>query len=64
MRAIEIKPQFEAGREQVGKDGIVRDPLVHRELRTRIETFVQVKLGFANTRIIDSPMEFPLHARH
>lgn len=27
-----IKPQFEAGREQVGKHGIVRDPSVHREV--------------------------------
>ena len=68
---ILIKPQFEAAREQVGKGGIVRDPLVHREVCTRIETFVQVKLGFANTRIIDSPIlgaegnqEFLLHARH
>jgi 23S rRNA (cytidine1920-2'-O)/16S rRNA (cytidine1409-2'-O)-methyltransferase len=68
---ILIKPQFEAGREQVGKGGIVRDPSVHREVCTRIESFVQEKLGFANTRIIDSPIlgaegnqEFLLHARH
>ena len=68
---ILIKPQFEASREQVGKGGIVRDPLVHREVCTRIETFVQAKLGFAHTRIIDSPIlgaegnqEFLLHARH
>ncbi len=27
-----IKPQFEAGREQVGKKGVVRDPLVHEEV--------------------------------
>jgi 23S rRNA (cytidine1920-2'-O)/16S rRNA (cytidine1409-2'-O)-methyltransferase len=27
-----IKPQFEAGREQVGKSGVVRDPAVHREV--------------------------------
>ncbi len=27
-----IKPQFEAGREQVGKKGIVKDPAVHREV--------------------------------
>ena len=25
-----IKPQFEAGREQVGKNGIIRDPKVHQ----------------------------------
>ncbi len=27
-----IKPQFEAGREQVGKKGVVRDPVIHREV--------------------------------
>lgn len=27
-----VKPQFEAGREQVGKKGIVRDPLVHKQV--------------------------------
>ncbi len=32
-----IKPQFEAGREKVGKKGVVRDPAVHREV---IETAV------------------------
>ncbi len=31
-----VKPQFEAGREQVGKGGIVRDPLVHRQVVERI----------------------------
>lgn len=31
-----IKPQFEAGREQVGKSGIVRDPAVHREVIRRV----------------------------
>lgn len=31
-----IKPQFEAGREKVGKGGIVRDPATHAEVLTRI----------------------------
>lgn len=31
-----IKPQFEAGREQVGKGGVVRDPDVHREVLHRV----------------------------
>lgn len=30
--AVLVKPQFEAGREQVGKKGIVKDPLVHKEV--------------------------------
>ncbi|HUS17405.1 MAG TPA: TlyA family RNA methyltransferase, partial [Chloroflexia bacterium] len=31
-----VKPQFEAGREQVGKGGVVRDPAVHRAVLTRL----------------------------
>ena len=33
-----VKPQFEAGREQVGKKGIVRDPSVHREVIEKVIT--------------------------
>ncbi len=51
---ILIKPQFEAGREQVGKGGIVRDKQVHDQVCRRIESFVQ-ELGF-QTSIIDSPI--------
>jgi 23S rRNA (cytidine1920-2'-O)/16S rRNA (cytidine1409-2'-O)-methyltransferase len=66
---ILVKPQFEAGRAQVGKGGIVRDPAVHREVCHRIESFVQT-LGF-RTQLIDSPVagaegnrEFLLYACH
>ena len=31
-----VKPQFEAGREQVGKGGIVRDPAVHEEVISKV----------------------------
>lgn len=31
-----VKPQFEAGRERVGKGGVVRDPAVHREVLGRV----------------------------
>jgi 23S rRNA (cytidine1920-2'-O)/16S rRNA (cytidine1409-2'-O)-methyltransferase len=34
-----IKPQFEAGREKVGKKGVVRDPEVHREVIEKIVDF-------------------------
>ncbi|MBQ8026217.1 MAG: TlyA family RNA methyltransferase [Oscillospiraceae bacterium] len=34
-----IKPQFEAGREAVGKKGVVRDPMVHKEVIQRILDF-------------------------
>lgn len=35
-----IKPQFEAGREKVGKKGVVRDPAVHREV-------IEAAIGYA-----------------
>ena len=66
---ILIKPQFEAGRGQVGKGGIVRDPAVHQAACDRVEQAVQ-QFGFT-TKIMDSPIlgaegnkEFLLHARH
>ena len=36
-----LKPQFEAGREAVGKKGVVRDRLVHENVLRRIMDFVQ-----------------------
>jgi 23S rRNA (cytidine1920-2'-O)/16S rRNA (cytidine1409-2'-O)-methyltransferase len=38
--AVLVKPQFEAGREHVGKKGIVRDPGVHKEVLRRIGEFL------------------------
>ena len=40
-----IKPQFEAGREKVGKKGVVRDKAVHLEVVERVEEFASA-LGF------------------
>ena len=34
-----IKPQFEAGKEKVGKKGVVRDPAVHREVIRKVICF-------------------------
>ena len=34
-----VKPQFEAGRRQVGKGGVVRDPAVHREVLRQLTAF-------------------------
>jgi 23S rRNA (cytidine1920-2'-O)/16S rRNA (cytidine1409-2'-O)-methyltransferase len=66
---ILVKPQFEVGREQVGKGGIVRDPALHRAACERMEQTVR-NLGF-ETAIIESPIpgaegnrEFLLHAGH
>lgn len=50
-----IKPQFEAGREQVSRGGIVKDPLVHQAV---IETVVSgiVAHGFVHKGTIESPI--------
>ena len=36
-----VKPQFEAGREQVGKNGIVRDPKVHEEVIEKVINYAK-----------------------
>ena len=36
-----VKPQFEAGREQVGKGGIVRDPAVHEEVIEKVIAYAE-----------------------
>ena len=53
-----VKPQFEAGREKVGKKGVVRDPEVHREV---LEDFVAAAggLGFAVAGLDYSPVRGP-----
>ncbi len=53
-----IKPQFEAGREKVGKKGVVRDPKVHMEV---IETVLAFTLasGFGLLHLDFSPIRGP-----
>ncbi len=53
-----IKPQFEAGREQVGKKGVVRDAAVHKEVIMRILSFAQ-SVGFAVRGLDYSPIKGP-----
>ncbi|SIS54126.1 TlyA family RNA methyltransferase [Salimicrobium salexigens] len=50
-----IKPQFEAGREQVGKKGIVRDSQIHEEVITRLITYAR-QLGFETKGLTFSPI--------
>lgn len=53
-----IKPQFEAGKGRVGKEGVVRDPAVHREvLGGVIEAATEI--GFAPLGLIPSPITGP-----
>jgi 23S rRNA (cytidine1920-2'-O)/16S rRNA (cytidine1409-2'-O)-methyltransferase len=63
-----IKPQFEAGREHVGKGGIVRDPSAHQRAIDRVRECLTA-LGASAIEVIDSPIEgmegnreFLLHA--
>jgi 23S rRNA (cytidine1920-2'-O)/16S rRNA (cytidine1409-2'-O)-methyltransferase len=50
-----IKPQFEAGKEKVGKGGIVRDPVVHEEVVARIQR-IAAALGWPAAGLIESPI--------
>jgi len=66
---ILIKPQFEVGKGQVGKGGIVREPELHQAACERVAGAAR-QLGFA-TDIMDSPIlgaegnkEFLLYAHH
>lgn len=51
-----IKPQFEAGREKVGKKGIVREPDVHREVIRKVIDFADT-IGFAVLHLGYSPIK-------
>ena len=53
-----IKPQFEAGREKVGKKGVVRDPAVHREVIDMVVRFVR-SIGLHPAGLDFSPIKGP-----
>jgi len=53
-----IKPQFEAGREKVGKNGVVREPGIHREVIAKIVDFAD-SIGFTVLHIEYSPIKGP-----
>ena len=55
---ILIKPQFEAGRENVGKKGVVRDPAVHRQVISDIAAFVP-SFGYRMAQLDFSPITGP-----
>ena len=65
-----VKPQFEAGRAEVGKGGIVRDPDIHARVVDEIAAAADT-LGLRRSGSIESPIagmegnrEFLLHLRH
>ncbi len=53
-----IKPQFEAGREKVGKHGVVREPEVHLEVINKVIEFA-VSIGFEILNLEFSPVKGP-----
>ena len=53
-----IKPQFEAGREKVGKKGVVRDAAVHREVISTVVDFAEIA-GFLALGLTFSPVRGP-----
>jgi 23S rRNA (cytidine1920-2'-O)/16S rRNA (cytidine1409-2'-O)-methyltransferase len=53
-----IKPQFEAGREEVGKGGVVRDPSVHERVCTQAKDWVEGQ-GWTVLGVVQSPITGP-----
>lgn len=53
-----IKPQFEAGRQQVGKGGVVKDPEVHRQVLLDLLQWAQAN-GWEVAGLIRSPITGP-----
>lgn len=53
-----IKPQFEVGREEVGKKGVVSDPSLHARVCDEVREWVE-GLGFAVQGIVKSPITGP-----
>lgn len=53
-----VKPQFEAGREKVGKKGVVRDKKVHEEVVCHIMTYA-LSMGFEILGLSYSPIKGP-----
>lgn len=62
-----IKPQFEAGKEKVGKKGVVRDPQIHREVIEKVfaftlaEGFEILHLDFSPIRGSEGNIEYLMH---
>jgi 23S rRNA (cytidine1920-2'-O)/16S rRNA (cytidine1409-2'-O)-methyltransferase len=53
-----IKPQFEVGREEVGKGGVVRDPALHARVCDEVRVWIE-GLGWHVQGIVQSPITGP-----
>ena len=64
-----IKPQFEAGREKVGKKGVVRDPAVHQEVIEKVRNYAMsifmepCHLSFSPIKGPEGNIEYLLHLK-
>ena len=54
-----IKPQFEVGKGQVGKGGVVRDPALHAEVCERIRVWLDATEDWQVADIVESPITGP-----
>ena len=54
-----IKPQFQAGRRDVGKGGVVRDPEVHARVCAEVENWLGREMGWRVLGITESPITGP-----
>jgi len=54
-----IKPQFEVGKGRVGKGGVVRDPVLHEEVCSRIAAWLAGQAGWSVLGLTESPLRGP-----
>ena len=57
--AVLIKPQFEVGKGQVGKGGVVRDPALHQEVCGRLTAWMNAQAGWRVEGVTESPITGP-----
>ena len=53
-----VKPQFEAGREEVGKGGVIRDPAVHARVCGEVAAWLEAQ-GWQVEGVVESPITGP-----
>ncbi len=53
-----VKPQFEAGRKEIGKHGVIKDPLIHERVLEEMEMFCR-EIGLEVMGRCDSPLTGP-----
>jgi 23S rRNA (cytidine1920-2'-O)/16S rRNA (cytidine1409-2'-O)-methyltransferase len=54
-----LKPQFEAGKRRIGKKGVVRSPLIHKEIISEIISFISNETDLKVHAVEHSPIKGP-----